>query len=118
MKTTLLMAGAGAVTILTDRFITTVRAFVFIRSVVAGMAACAIGLIRGELPADHLGVALVAIRTQEVSTMILRFVRKRSVSIIRRCPPVSGMAHITLLRGAEVVLILANSLHAVVTGRT
>jgi len=75
MEATLLMAGTGAVAILTHCLVTTIHAFMLVRSVVAGVATRAIGLIGGVLPGDHFGVALVTLCAQEVSAMILRFIR-------------------------------------------
>ena len=75
METALLMARASAVAILTHCLVTTISAFMLVRSVVTGVATRAIGLIGRELPGDHFCVALMAICAQEVSTMILRFVR-------------------------------------------
>lgn len=75
MEATLLMAGAGAVAILTHCLVTTISTFMLVGSVVAGVATRAIGLICRELPGDHFRIALVTICTQEVATMILRFIR-------------------------------------------
>jgi len=50
--------------------------------------------------------------------MILRFIRQHRVPIICRRPGICDVALITLVIGAEVSLILANRLHAVVAGRT
>lgn len=75
-----------------------------------------IGLIRGVLPGNDFRVALVAIRAQEVATMILWLVRQRRMSVIRRCPRIGAMTHVALLCGAEVVLILAGRLDAIVAG--
>jgi len=75
METVLLMAGAGAVAILTYCLVTTIGAFMLVRSVVAGVAACAIGLISGVLPGDYFRVALMTLCAQEVAAMVLRLIR-------------------------------------------
>ena len=75
METVLLMAGAGTVAILTHCLITTIRAFVLVRPVVARVTTCAIGLIGRELPGNYFRIALMAIGTHEVATMILWFER-------------------------------------------
>ena len=75
MKTALLMAGAGAVTILTHCLVTASHAFMLVRPVVARVTTCAIGLIGRELPGNYFRIALMAIGTHEVATMILWFER-------------------------------------------
>ena len=75
MEAALLVARAGAITILAHSFIAAICGFVLIGPVVAGVATRAVGLIRGVLPGDHFGIALVTIRAQEIAAMILRFVR-------------------------------------------
>lgn len=50
--------------------------------------------------------------------MVLRLIRKRRVAIIGGCPRVGAVAHITLLVGAEVILVLPNRLDTVMARRT
>ncbi len=56
METILLMARPSTISILTDGFIATVGGLVFIRSVISGMTAGAVGLKCGELPRYDLRV--------------------------------------------------------------
>ncbi len=116
MEAVLLMTGSGTVTILAYRFVTAIRAFVLVGSVVSGMATGTVGLVRCVLPGNDFRVALMAVGTRQVSAMILRLVCQCRVTIIGGRPGICAVARIALLRGAEVIRVLANSLHPVVTG--
>jgi len=81
------------------------------------MAGRAVGLECGIPPGDLFCIRLMTGRARQVAAMILRFVRQRGVSIIRRHPRVGAVTYIALFCGAEVILVLANCLDAVVAGR-
>lgn len=92
----------------------------FVRSglVVARVTA---GTIRFEcwiLPDDGFRIRLVALGTLQVASVVLRLIRQRGMTIVRGRPGVRVVACIALLRGVEVIRILADCCYAVVTGRT
>lgn len=118
METALLVTGTGAVAILAYRFVAATSGLVLAGPVVAGVTTGTIRLVRRVLPCNGLRVALVAVHTYQVAAMVLGLERKCRVTIIRRCPGIRAVAHVALFRGAEVIRVLANSLHAIVAGRT
>lgn len=84
--------------------------FIFVR-----VTCCAIRLERRVSIVNLFGVSLVTIRALQIAAMIQRLKRQRRMAVIRRHPSIGGMAHIALNRGAEVILVLADRLHAVMT---
>lgn len=70
METVLLMAGTSTISVLANRLVAAILCFVFVRTIVAGMAARAIRLKGRELPGDYFTVVLMAIGTTEISAVI------------------------------------------------
>ena len=118
VETALLVTGAGAVAILANRFVAATCGLVLAGPVVSCVATGTIGLVRRVLPCNGLRIALVAFRTQQITAMVLGLERKCCVTIVRRRPGIRAVTHIALFRGAEVIRVLTNSLHAIVAGRT
>jgi len=86
--------------------------------VVARMTA---GTIRFEcriLPDNDFRVTLVAFCTLQVASVVLRLVRQRGMAIVCGHPRIGVVARITLQRSVEMVRVLADRCHTVVTGRT
>ncbi len=85
--------------------------------VVTGVTTCAVWLVSGRRPVDHVRIVLVALGAGEVATMILRFVRKSGVPIVSRLPRDGTVAHATVLRRIEVAGVLSGGRRAIVAGR-
>lgn len=112
------MAGAAAVSQLANRVFDGWILVLFVRPgfVVVRVTARAIRLKSWRPPIDNLGVRLMAFGALQVVPMILWLVRQRNVAVVCGHPRVRDVAGIAFLRGVKVVLVLADSGNAIVTG--
>jgi len=114
------MAGARAIAQLADR-VRAVRVLVLLVRPgleVVGVATCAVRLVGGGGPVHDFGVALMAVRTRQVVTMIQWFVQQARVHVFVWQPGDSVVAGIAFLLRDEVTRIFASRGQAVVTRRT
>lgn len=112
------MTGARAITQLAGS-VMNVGVFVLLvrpRLVVAGVTASTVRLKRRVPPGNEFRVGLVASSAQQVAAVILWLVGQRRVTVVGRYPRNSDVAGIAFLGGAEVVRILAHSIHTIVAG--
>lgn len=94
------------------------RFFVRPGLVVVGVATCAVRLKCRELPIDHFGVALMAVRAVEVTAMIQWFVRQSGVTVVCGCPRIRDMTQPAILCRVEVAGIHTGGRGAIVARRT
>ena len=83
--------------------------------IVARVATSAIRFECRILPDNDFRVALVALGTLQVVSMILRLIGQRSVAVVRGSPCVRVVARIALLRGTKVIRVLADCYNTIVT---
>ena len=114
------MTRTGAVTKFADG-VPDIRIFVLlvrIPFVIVSVATRTVRLKCGVLPGHLLRIRLVTGRARQIAAMILRLIRKRSVPVVSRYPRIRCVADVALYCGAEVILVLADCLNAIVAGRT
>ncbi len=84
MEAVLLVACTSTVAVFTDRLVTVIRAFMFIRTIVIGVATRTIRLEGRILPDDYRRVVLVTVSTCQVAAVVQRFERGCCVTEIVR----------------------------------
>ena len=111
------MTGAATITQFAGS-VMTVGVFVLLvrpRLVIAGVTARTVRLKGRVPPGNEFRVGLVASSAQQVTAVILWFVRQRRVTIVRRRPRVCDVAGIAFLYGVKVIRTLTNRCYAIVT---
>lgn len=95
MEAALLMTRAGAITILTYRFVAAVSGLMLVGPVITRVTTRTVGLKRRVLPGNRLGVGLVTFRALKIAAVIKRLISKHRVAELVGRPGIGVVALIT-----------------------
>ena len=111
------MAGAATIAELAGRISSIGILMLFVRSrfVIACVTAGAVRLESGKLPVDGFRIALMTSGTQEVATVILRFIRQARMAVIGWPPGNRVVAQAAIQQRIEMSRVLAGRSCAVMT---